>query len=119
MGFRPGCILNLQFTGEVEGAEVRIRSGTIQDMHILVEATEDEEVIDLLLKYAVSWNLEDAEGNVIPLEKEAICRDVDARTLIHIAEAWRRQSTRVSAPLEKSSTSGESSPEESIPTEVL
>jgi hypothetical protein len=119
MGFRANRVFVLQFEDEMAGAEVKIRSGSIQDMQALSESSDTDEAIDLFLKYAESWNFDRRDGTPCPLEKGEIKEEVDEPTFIKVCGAWWRASTRIPAPLEEKSTSGDSSPEESIPTEVL
>lgn len=122
MGFRPGRVFDLRFEGDMEGAEVKIRSGSIADMNALTTlgTTEIGEVIDIFLKYAVSWNFEHPEdGFPLPLEKEAIEAYVDEATIVPIIRAWWRASTAVPDPLDRKSTNGSPSVELSIPTETL
>lgn len=106
----------------MEGAEVKIRSGSIADMHALTTlgTSEISEVIDIFLKYAVSWNFEHPEdGLPLPLEKEAIEAHLDEASIVPIIRAWWRASTAVPDPLERKSTNGSQLAEPSIPMEML
>lgn len=118
MGFRLNRVYDLTFSGQLDGLEVRIRSTPIGVVLDLIEA-DLEATIGALVEYVESWNLDASDGSPLPVDRDAILREVEKPLVMAICQAWLRVATQVPIPLGDESTSGEQSPEESIPTEVL
>lgn len=81
------------------------------------EALKDlEEIFDKLVPLLVSWNLQDNDGNPVPLDRETFGKQDRVFTGAVIG-AWLSKGVR--RPLSTPSPSGEQSVAESIPMETL
>ncbi|MET0916723.1 MAG: hypothetical protein ABWY81_11055 [Jiangellaceae bacterium] len=115
MGFRLNRVYALRFEGALAGLEVDIRSTSIAVVEELADATGARDVAVLLAAHMDSWNYIAEDGLPVPIEVDAICREVEQSVLAFIGREWYKAATGVTAPLDDGSTSGEPSPEESIP----
>lgn len=128
MGFKVGLrVLNLQFENdELEGLEVRARSLSIgrllevAKLHDQVKSDVGDEALMELFKVfeqsLVSWNLEDESGPVA--QTAAGLLTLDTSLALMIVMTWFDSITAVSEALGKASTSGNPTPEASIPMEI-
>lgn len=118
MGFRLNRTYKLIFKGDMEGAEVKIRSTSVSSVLALREMTDDTRaMVELLATHVTEWNLERADGTPLPIEADAIMDELEEVVLAEILLQWYRAATGVTAPLDDGSTSGEQFPVESIPME--
>ena len=118
MGFRLNRTYDLEFTGQMAGAEVKMRSGTIAVTQALI-GSEADEAVDILVDHIISWNFVKEDGTPLPIEAEAIKAELEDVVVIKIGQEWLKAVRGITAPLDEESTSGSSSPEVSIPTEPL
>lgn len=129
MGFqRKRKIYKLDFTGtEFEGLEVQVSSlttGEYLDFVLLTGSSdggtgkETTEMLSMLSKHLVSWNLEDESGAPVSLDFEGLkTNELKLNTLI--LDAWISAISDVPEATEKKSLPGETSLVASIPTETL
>jgi hypothetical protein len=130
MGFeRPNY--RLIFNGNYEGLEVSTKGGNIGEMvrfgallsmgNDLMDPkneTERKELIDMLGKKLISWNLEDEQGEPVPATADQLAEE-DVFLLIAIVRGWMNRGIGVSGPLVQHSSDGVPSEVESIPMEIL
>lgn len=127
MGYKPKRkIYTLDFTGtDYEGLQVSIRGlNTGQYIDLFAAKTEAEaggeanDLLEMMAHRLVSWNVEDDDDQPVPATYDGIkTQDLDLN--LAIVNAWTTAMAGVSAPLEPSSTDGESSLEGSMPMEIL
>lgn len=115
MGFRLNRTYLLKFEGDLAGAEVRIKATPVAALVELTGTIEYERLGELLAEYVIEWNLDDENGETIPLEGPAILANCEEVVLAKILGEWQRAAKGITAPLDGRSTSGEQSPEELIP----
>lgn len=126
MGFRVGQRTYVLQFGEgtyFDGAEIRMRPATIATVDE-VEKLHVSEGFPIFLEHVESWNLEDRDGNPLPLELEACRNALEPAERTALARAWFEACIGVSAPLDPPSGDGGRSPdgenaELSIPMEAL
>lgn len=124
MGFRLNKSYTLKFEGDMEGAEVKLRTtsvGTMLKLRNLHYGNPDElyEAATLLADHVVGWNLDDEKGEPVALTAEAILAGVEEPVLSTIFVEWAKAAVGVTAPLDEPSTSGEQYPEGNIPMAAL
>lgn len=115
---------------EFEGLEVRARGGSIDhlvSLTTLMRAGDElikpdgqakrDELYQLLAGRLIDWNLDDDQGQPVPLTVETL-RQQDWPLVLGIARAWMRATAGVSRPLEPDSPDGQQSLEVSIPMET-
>jgi len=138
MGFRPEpTVYKLTFEGTpLDGLHVRVGCCTVgehnkmtglvgaasstQDIDISELAARLEEVsqhnewvLNLFVKYLVSWDLEDLTGQPVPCTREGI--DSQERSLISmVMAAWQRAMVTIPNLSSEPSTNGETSEEQSL-----
>lgn len=112
---------------EFAGLEVTVSGmsvGELLDIADLQERVEDgklEDIQQLLEKFAsslISWNLEDEEGNGIPVSTEAV-KQQDLPFVLALIEHWVEAMAAVTKDLGKGSNSGATSEEAQLPMEAL
>lgn len=125
MGFREPSTIKLTFDegDEYHGLEVRMRGMSIADF---MESSGMDggdgdgagATMQRFYKHIVDWNLEDEDGQVIPV---ADAPNRDSRMIRRLNNAWIQALTGVhdADPLPESSTSGETSPAPVIPMAPL
>jgi len=114
MGFRLNRVYELRWEkGDLAGLEVDIRKTTVDVVEQIRSAVTNEDFGALLAGHVLRWNYEDAEGNPVPVEASAILANLEREELVAIGSAWYEAAVGVTAPLDRGSTSGELSPEES------
>jgi hypothetical protein len=117
-------VYRLRFQGEYDGLEVMIRSLSMgQLIKNRTGANEEgrnatEDLVELLAKQLISWNLEAEDGTPVPPTLDAIQAE-DNDLIFAIINRWMEAVQGVPAPLPESSPSGEPSPVESIPMAPL
>jgi hypothetical protein len=114
MGFRLNRTYSLQFTGSMEGAEVKIRSTSVGDVLRLRATETDEATAAMLSDFLVSWNLEDEDGKPLPTTPEGVM-SLEPVVMAAIVREWYKAAVGITAPLDAPSSSGDQSLEESIP----
>lgn len=132
-GFRrKPKLFTLEFTGEWEGMIVSVkpmRYGDAADGNVTLDwaqpgVSRDEFHGGLARTSAAfagvlhAWNLLDEHGEPVPATLEGL-RSLDDDQGFRIVMAWAFRAIGVSAPLAGPSSSGETSPEASIPMETL
>lgn len=109
---------------EFHGAEARVKGmpfGEYLEVTGLDGGEGDGNTVRRFMDHLVSWNLEDEETSApIPPTEEGV-KAVDHDLVVAMNNAWIQTLTGVhkADPLPESSTSGEPSLVESIPTEAL
>lgn len=120
MGFRLRREYVLEFTGAMQGAEVRIKATSVGACVALREAGADISAIaELLSEHLVSWNLESEDGEPLGMSASEIQAGLERVVIEAIAVEWFKAAMGITAPLDPPSTDGEPFPEESLPMEVL
>lgn len=145
MGFRPErTVYNLNFSGTyLDGLTVKIRACTIREFNWMQEPVEgvdftkeqskmttaermqvrdlvaksNTQMEELLLKYLVEWDLEDEQGNPVPKTLEGF-ESQEAGFSGLLITAWQKAMSTVPDPLERPSSSGETSEERSLAMET-
>lgn len=124
---RKRKVYRLDFEGtEYEGLEMKIRgltTGEYLDMVALsAPGTENDNETDGMLRmlstHLISWNLVDEDGEPVPTTFDGI-KSNDLTMNMTIISAWTDAMVNVPTATEKKSQTGDASPVESIPTEVL
>ena len=125
MGFREPSTITLTFEhgDEYHGLEVRMRSMSIADWLQASgldggDGDNAAATIKRFYTHLVSWNLEDADGQPIPV---AEAPNRDSRLIRRLNNAWMEALTGVhkADPLPETSPSGETSPAPAIPMAPL
>jgi hypothetical protein len=119
---RQRKIYNLVFdeTTDYPGLEVQVRTLT---MGQLVGVWTGEgggssaRTFELFMDRLVGWNLEDEDGKPVPVTREAVEAE-DDDMVNAIVRRWTDAVLGVPAPLGDGSSSGGTSPEESVLTEI-
>ncbi len=131
MGYRARTY-RLVFTDPgLHDLEVTARGGTIDDLVRLMYLTglgrdllapdRDQERVELyqmLDAGLTGWNLEDDQGQPVPLTAQML-RAQEWSLVMAIVHAWMAAQASVSGPLEPTSSDGPPSVEVSLPVEVL
>jgi len=112
----------------LHGMEVKIGGLSIGDLEVMAAlrteaagANSFEKIMPMLEIFSrslVSWNYED-DGSPIGTSLAEIRDQGDARDVIPVILSWVSEVGDIPAPLSPGSNSGEKSPEESMPMEVL
>lgn len=134
MGFKKvPTIHTLTFEGtEYEGLEVRMKStsvGKMRSMLTLLGGSDDEgdegsslafvdSVIDMLVEYMVSWNMEEEDGTPIPADAEGLS-DQELPFLLMLSERYLDQLTGPGPELGKGSPAGQQFPGQPPTMEAL
>lgn len=128
MGFQPKRkIYSLDFTGtELEGFEVKIRAISSDQYYTVADISAAAEnnagfikaLLPEMIAVIKSWNLEDEEGNPVPVSAEGLMHEFELKQVGDIISAWLDVYAGVSAPLDQPSDDGGLSLVESLPMEV-
>jgi len=132
MGFvRQRPVIVLDFEGsDLNGLTLRAERCSIADYiaigNALDRPTPDldafgrdiAELQELVIPRLLEWDLEEEDGTPVPLTADYIIQQ-DRQFQLDVFNAYRYGNAFVSRPLEKPSGSGEPSPEELIPMDVL
>jgi hypothetical protein len=112
MGFRLGRTYVLEFDAGtyLAGAVIRLRSASIETVEALAEM-QFSAALPVLIAHVESWNLEDADGNPLPLEEEAVRANMEVAVRNALIREWYRAAVGASAPLDQPSSNGTLSPE--------
>jgi hypothetical protein len=136
MGFKrkKPTTIEMTFDGDYEGLKMSFKMPSIgeyiefirvagklalvdDDADTETLASSTEEMIDQLLRFTYSWNMEDEDGNAVPLNKEELKKE-DVSFLMLIGNALGSAFGGVDADLGKDSGSGETSLMNSIPMDI-
>jgi hypothetical protein len=112
MGFRLKRIYNITFDGNMEGAEVNIRTTPIAVVIQLGSTRDLREIAELLCTYVESWNLDGLDGEPLKMVPEAVLENLEQVVLQRICEEWYAAARGITAPLDPPSTDGSQSKEE-------
>ena len=119
MGYRRNRTVPLVFTGEMAEFEATAKVVSIDDWfdaaalarHGLVFLPENKERIDKLIGLVVDniteWNLDDEDGDRLPVTVEAF-KTQDKWFQATVIDAWIDQMVQVKDPLDRPSSSGPS-----------
>jgi len=131
MGYRPKFRqFKLVFTADdYAGLEVEVRSvstGLYLDLVPGMEAfragrtslDQAAALLSALGEHLVAWNVEGADGQPLPATLDGV-RTLDLEMAVDIMSAWFEGMVAPPAPLDGGSTSGETSPEVSLPMDPL
>lgn len=128
MGFRPEVtIYNIDFKdSSLEGLEMRASACTVGEYNKMLKAAvsdtgiteqtiEDNEwILNLFVDYLVSWNLDHPiTGEPVPATLEGLV-SLERPVVAQIIAAWQVALVTIPKPSKPSSSSGETSPEESL-----
>jgi hypothetical protein len=121
-------ILDLRFSGEFEGLEIKIRSisfGQLLDLGDQVDRlragaglSAARDLVTTFAKQIMSWNLQTEDGQEIPVSLESFL-DQEADLATAAILAWMDAMTSVSTSLGKASISGPTSAPPDFPMEPL
>lgn len=103
MGYRLNRSYVLKFEGEMEGAEVRLRSTNIATVLKMRETTDTNELVGMLVEHVVDWNLDDEKGEPLPVTVDAVLNGLEEVVVAEILLEWFKAATGVTAPLVKPS----------------
>jgi len=110
MGFEVSRAFTLDFSDtDWEGAIVKVRAAPIAVILEMGECDLTREA-ELLAEYVAEWNLEHY-GKPIEISQEAIFNTLEPAGKNLIIKEWMRASRGITAPLDRRSDAGESSPE--------
>ena len=123
MGFKIAAaserLAVLVFEGDYKGAEVTVRLNV--PMQVFIEArkvTDSHDWEPFLAMFVAEvvrgWNLEDAEGQPVPLTSDGLA-SVPLDFLMRLITEWANQVGSVAAPLVSASSNGRPSVEASLP----
>ena len=128
MGYRKvPVIYTLEFKGEHEGLVVRLKSikiGAMRRMLKLIDSDEDnttlvlDNMVELIGKGLVSWNLEEEDGTPIEPTPEEV-DELDFDLLKLILDEWLDVVSGPGEDLGKDSPSGEKFPGQPLTMEAL
>lgn len=130
MGFtRVPTIYTLENVDGNEGFIVRMKGLRIGEMRKVMAALDSADgdqslsdsmgdFVDVLLKGAVSWNLEEADGSEVPFDQEGI-ESLELGTLIGLVSEWIDALMGTSEDLGKDSQSGKQFPGQPVTMEAL
>lgn len=133
MGFQR-TTYKLVFEGDLTGLEIRTRGASIAQAvrcsailsmgAELIRDTEEsqaarDELISMLAKRFLAWNLEDESGEPVPCTKETLETEEDWSFLIAVAKAWMNAGVNVTSPLEEPSADGVPPMVAATPMEIL
>jgi hypothetical protein len=114
-------IYNLVFdeTTNWPGLEVQVRTLAMGQLVSIWsgEGGSSARTFELFMSRLVGWNLEDEDGNPVPITREAVEAE-DDDMVVAIQRRWTDAVLGVPAPLGDSSSSGATSPVESALTEI-
>jgi hypothetical protein len=123
MGFKPQeTIYKLTFEKELEGLEVRIKACTVGEFNKLTKAAtsgdedveeSDEMATQLFLSKVVSWNIENGDGETLPITREGL-ETLEMGLISAIIQGWQMAMVNVPDPLHRGSSNGRRSEEASL-----
>lgn len=116
MGFELNRKYHLQFEGDLKGLEITLKATSIATTLALTGATSLQFVAETLSAHLIEWNFE-KDGKPLGTSAEEIL-DLEEAVLFLIVREWIKAAKGVTAPLDDGSTSGDDSPELSIPMET-
>lgn len=138
MGYKPQTkVFKFKFDDsepEYAGLEIRLKSLPMKDflkiarMEGTTQSEEElDEVMELLAKSIISWNVEspvtndlgEEEDKPVPVSKDALCELFDLSFILFLITNWMEKMGDVEANLKKASPSTSPSPVASIPMEPL
>lgn len=129
MGFKAQRkILDLRFSGEFEGLEIKAHSisfGAMLDLGDQMDRLRAgsglsavRELVATFAKQITFWNLQTEDGQDVPISLEGLLdQEMDLATSVILA--WMDAMTSVSTSLGKASTSGPTSAPPDFPMEAL
>jgi hypothetical protein len=113
---------------ELHGLEISMRGMSMDDLGTVIglqsssASTPGPELIgpliDVFARNVQAWNVEDEDGNPVPVT-EANIRAEDSRMLLQVVMSWAEKATTVAPPLPPTSSAGNPSLEGTIPMAVL
>ncbi|TDC47637.1 hypothetical protein E1281_25895 [Actinomadura sp. KC345] len=126
MGYRRKAkLITLKFADpEYIGFECVVKSLPVKQFLKLAALQDSEEVeavealLQMFTRALVRWNLEDDDGRPVPTTYDAVA-ELDFDFVMDLIDRWTAAMGGVDEDLGKGSTSGQSFPEVSIPTELL
>lgn len=121
MGFRLSRTYALRWdAGDLAGLEVDVKSTSIEtfnEMKALRVNGDEQRLVELLIEHVKRWNLEDEDGQPLPVSVESL-QQQEVPVIRAIAREWYLAAAGVSAPLDLGSTDSPPSVEVSIPMET-
>lgn len=132
MGYKRARLYKLVFADpEFEGLEIRVKPSSI---HTMLEAFRYQtlrsmspqqaieqlpQLCDLMASRIVDWNLEHPDSDEVMPVSGASLMEQDLAFVRAVLDAWLETVVQVPAPLDRRSSDGEPSLEQSIPMEPL
>ncbi len=103
--------------------EIDIRSTTVATLQQLrglrlSDADDIATLAGLLAEHITRWNLDGEDGQTLPVSVDSLL-SLESAVLQSIGKQWYIAAAGITTPLDERSTSGEQSPEESLPMETL
>lgn len=117
--FKRTYVLDFSETPELEGAVIKMKSASVAevlDFQTRTDASEKDDA-QLLAKYILEWNLVDDNDKPLPVSAKSLLAQ-EPVFYRQIAKQWLKAVRGISAPLARSSDSGEQSLEQNDETEA-
>ncbi len=119
-------IFDLEFSGELEGLHVRVKSikfGRLRALMSLMDQDDQDvammdRIASELAENIVSWDLLNEDGSEVPVSKESV-DDLEFDEVLAIVNEWLDKMTGVSKDLGKGSSSGATFPGQPVTMEAL
>lgn len=108
MGYHYGHrTYRLTFDGtELDGLEIRARGMSIDERLRIQKAPGDQLLIDTFVDRLIEWNLEDENGDPVPVDRENAGSEYSDLVLT-AALTWMREVSGVRHPLGRRSSNGQ------------
>lgn len=92
--------------GPLEGLELTVQQRVPIGLLMSIGNADNAETVRLFAKQLVDWNVEDDEGNPVPLTLKAVGEHIDVEDIRLIIDAWTEAMTSPRAPLETPPSDG-------------
>ena len=126
MGYRKKSTVHTLEFKQYEGLVIRMKGLKIGKMRRVLRALDEDketlalvdEMVTFVTEGLVSWNLEDEDGNPLPVDREQV-EDLEFDMLSTILGDWLGKMTGPDEELGKDSSSGEKFPGQPLTMEAL
>jgi hypothetical protein len=126
MGFCPeATVYVLEFEGtELAGLTAKMAGLTVAEYGQLIRlvsvsgsdegaAEANDKIIEMVAESLISWNMEDKKGNPVPPTLDGV-QSQESRHILRLFTAWYKAMNEIGDDLEKGSSSGGTTLEESL-----